>query len=66
MKTQLSIPEQHQFKIAKATLRMSDACAFIMGGMTKHEARSFLLNVAGWPAMKIDAFEHDKTTTRND
>jgi hypothetical protein len=37
-----SVPEQHQIKIARATLRMSDIGARIMGGMTKDEARAVL------------------------
>lgn len=38
----LAVPIQHQIKIAKSTLRMSDAGARIMGGMTKEEARALL------------------------
>lgn len=38
----LSIPEQHQKKIAISTLRMSDVGVMVMGGMTKDEARRFL------------------------
>jgi hypothetical protein len=37
-----SVPEKHQLKIAKDTLKMSDAGARIMGGMTKKEAKEFL------------------------
>lgn len=33
---------KHQIKIAKQTLRMTDAGAFIMGGMSKAEARAIL------------------------
>ena len=33
---------KHQIKIAKSTLRMSDAGALIMGGMTKDYARAIL------------------------
>lgn len=33
---------KHQIRIAKGTLRYSDAGAFIMGGMTKDEARALL------------------------
>lgn len=53
----LSVPEQHQLKIAKSTLRMSDAGARIMGGMTKEQARQFLKTKAGWSDSKIKAFE---------
>ena len=34
--------KKHQVKIAKETLKMSDAAATIMGGMTKKEAREIL------------------------
>lgn len=37
-----SVPDQHQRKIAKQTLRYSDAGARIMGGPTKDEARKIL------------------------
>lgn len=37
-----SIFDNHQIKIAKSTLKMSDAGANIMGGMTKEEAREIL------------------------
>lgn len=52
--------EQHQFKIAKATLKMTDAGAAIMGGMTKDEARNFLRK-QGWPEWKIKQLEEGKT-----
>ena len=42
MKKQLSVPEKHQIKIAKDTLKMSDVGAMIMGGMTKPEAKEIL------------------------
>jgi len=42
MKHKLSVPEQHQLKIAKRTLEMSDVGAMIMGGMTKQDARDIL------------------------
>ena len=42
MKHPLSVPEMHQLKIAKDTLKMSDAGAMIMGGMTKKEAREIV------------------------
>ena len=41
----LSIPEQHQKRIAIHTLKMSDAGALIMGGMSKDEARAFLARI---------------------
>jgi hypothetical protein len=39
---ELDVPTKHQIKIAKATLRMSDVGARIMGGMTKEQAREIL------------------------
>jgi hypothetical protein len=44
-KTSLSVVEQHQKKIALSTLKMTDAGARIMGGMTKEEARNFLRRI---------------------
>ena len=38
----MTIFEKHQKKIAIATLKMTDAGARIMGGMTKEEAREVL------------------------
>jgi hypothetical protein len=52
----LSVPQQHQKKIALATLRMSDAGARIMGGMTKEEARVFLLSI-GYTVQRIAQIE---------
>jgi hypothetical protein len=49
----LSIPEQHQKKIAIQTLRMSDAGASIMGGMSKDEARAFLARIGYKPEMIV-------------
>ena len=43
----LSVPEQHQLKIARKTLEMSDVGAKIMGGMTKVEARQVILKLTG-------------------
>lgn len=36
------IAKQHQRKVAYKTLQMSDAAVFILGGMTKEEARIVL------------------------
>ena len=35
----LTIPEQHQLRIARKTLQMNDIFVAIMGGMTKEEAQ---------------------------
>lgn len=47
MKTNLSVFDKHQLKIAYQTLRMSDVGAQIMGGMTKEEARQIILKLTG-------------------
>lgn len=41
-KCELSVPEGHQIKIAKDTLRMPDAMLGVMGGMDKPTARAIL------------------------
>ena len=38
----LTIPEQHQLKIAKKTLKMNPTMARIMGGMTYEEAQKIV------------------------
>lgn len=38
----ISVPERHQLKIAKDTLKMPDAMVGVMGGMNKAEARAIL------------------------
>ena len=43
----LSVPEQHQLKIARKTLTYSDAGAKIMGPPTKAEARQIILKLTG-------------------
>ncbi len=43
----MDVFERHQLKIAKATLKMSDVGASIMGGMTKEEARAVILKLTG-------------------
>lgn len=45
--TQLSIPEQHQLKVARDTLKMNDVFARIMGGMSKAEARNVIEHLTG-------------------
>jgi len=43
----LTVPEQHQLKIARRTLQLSDVGARIMGGMTKAEARRVIKKLTG-------------------
>lgn len=38
----LSTPEKHQLKIARATLKMSNTMANVMGGMSKKEAKKII------------------------
>lgn len=51
MKT-LTVPERHQLKIARDTLKMNDIGARIMGGMTKDEARDVILRLTGRAAVE--------------
>jgi hypothetical protein len=46
------VPEQHQLRIARQTLKYSDAGARIMGGMTKPEAREVILRLTGKSAVE--------------
>jgi hypothetical protein len=43
----LSVPDRHRLRIARDTLKMSDAGARIMGGMTKDEAREVIYQLTG-------------------
>jgi len=43
----MNIFDKHQLRIAKDTLRMSDAGALIMGGPTKTEARAIIKKLTG-------------------
>jgi len=51
----LTIPEQHQKKIALSTLKMNSQMASIAGGMNLQEAYLFLLNTVGWSDFKIQS-----------
>ena len=46
-KKNLSIPEQHQLRIAERTLKLSDIGALMLGGMTKQEAREIIYRLTG-------------------
>jgi len=46
----LSVPEKHQLRIARKTLKMSDVGALVMGGPSKEEARRIILELTGKPA----------------
>lgn len=43
----LSVPERHQLRIARKTLKMSDVGARIMGGPSKDEARRIIAELTG-------------------
>lgn len=43
----LSVPERHQLRIARDTLRMSDIGASLMGGPSKAEAREIIMRLTG-------------------
>lgn len=60
MRKPRDIGERHQLKIARDTLRMHDAGAAIMGGMSKDEARSFLLRF-GYSELQISRLEGSDT-----
>jgi hypothetical protein len=46
----LSVPERHQLKIARDTLKMNDVFARIMGGPSKDESREIIYRLTGtWP-----------------
>jgi hypothetical protein len=47
VKRNLTIPEKHQLKVARDTLRMNDVMARVMGGMTKAEARQVIERLTG-------------------
>ncbi len=46
---QLTIPEKHQLKVARDTLRMSDAMVRVVGGPNKQEAREIIARLTGAP-----------------
>lgn len=52
----MDVFEKHQVNIAKSTLRLSDAGARILGGMTKEEARAVLAK-ARWSPKRIKRYE---------
>jgi hypothetical protein len=53
----LSVPEQHQKKIAISTLKMNDIMANVMGGMTKEQARKFLKEKCNYTDAQIAKLE---------
>ena len=53
---ELTVPQKHQLKIAKDTLKMPDAMVGVMGGMNKDQARKFLKSI-GWKDSQIKKLE---------
>ncbi len=51
-KRELSIPEQHQLKVARQTLKMNDVMVRVMGGPTKEEARQIIERLTGVKPVK--------------
>jgi hypothetical protein len=47
MMKRLTVPEKHQLRIARKTLKMSNAGALIMGGPSKDEARLIIQRLTG-------------------
>jgi hypothetical protein len=45
--TTLSVPEQHQLRVARRTLELSDVGALVLGGPTKAEAREIIRRLTG-------------------
>jgi hypothetical protein len=58
---ELDVFQKHQKAIAIKTLKYSDQGAFIMGGMTKDEARKFLKSI-GYSDNQIKKLEESKLT----
>ena len=51
-----SLFDYHKEKIAKNTLKLSDAGVLILGGMSKEEARNFLKSL-GYSTQQISKIE---------
>ena len=60
MTKNLSVPERHQLKIARQTLKMTEAGARIMGGPTHAEARKIIYELTG----KMPRSQNPKPRTR--
>jgi hypothetical protein len=45
-RSSLTVPEEHQLKIARQTLKMPDAMAGVMGGMTKKQAKKVVARLS--------------------
>ena len=49
-KRQLSVPDRHQLKVARDTLKLRDGVVGFLGGPTKEQARQIIFDLTGkWP-----------------
>lgn len=62
----LSVPEKHQLRIARDTLKMSEAMARVMGGPSHAEARAIILRLTGKPATENPRAVHLEARTLPD
>lgn len=62
----LGVPERHQLRIARDTLRMSDVVARVMGGPTKEEAREIIRRLTGREPRENPASAQDQWPIRID
>ncbi len=52
---QLSVPEKHQLRIARDTMRMSDPMVGVMGGPNKEQSKKIIQELTGRPYKDIPA-----------
>jgi len=50
---ELTVPEQHQLKIARDTLKMPDAMVAVMGGPSKAEAAEIIERLTGNAVLRL-------------
>lgn len=62
-KKALSVPEKHQLRVSKRTLKSSDVGVLVIGGQTKAEARAFLKHV-GYSDAEIKKLENGVVSKR--
>jgi hypothetical protein len=62
----LSVPEQHQKRIAMQILKMSDVGVEAIGGMTKDEARKFLKTKCGYTDQQLSKLEESVIITEDE
>ena len=52
MSKSLSVPEKHQLRVARKTLKMSDEAIFILGRPSKEESKAIILRLTGRKVVK--------------